>query len=565
MADLPRYQPTGRVFSDVPQLDFANVRESFKASQGMSNALDRLSDFAGKYAAVQAEKQAEKFAVDNPITIADLKQAQESGLNAEDLIKASGGGTIWESTLRKMQGEQLRTQLEVHGQAALSDIQTQVQLGNLTDINEIKEKFNSAVTGYEKPLAGINPESAVRFKQSMAATANAFYKEATKKLEADYRNDQQILSNINFDNSLKATKAMLNTATDPAILEEYKNLQFKNVYQQAREGGTDFAQQQANKFLSEFNAMKINHFTEVATAPKYASDIVSAAQKIRAGDFGESTALYNSLPEEDKKKVRQNSLLAWSDVINATKQAEDYNKLQNKDVNNNDIIRMTELPDNSKDKRALAKDLFKRGAISQSTLDGVLSPKGDDDAKGDPLVKAHAESDIIYGRITNEAQLNSLYPSLNRKQRADLIVTMSSKVVANNKAKIRVAAGAAEDPMAPIDVPTAARVQAINAIYDDLRVQTNPDGSLKYSPNDAADEAIKQYPKTEAFDTSKKSQTSAYKTMKEKFSAFNPDTMTPEGYAKKAGLSDGEKLQLQRQYKNYNAAKLITGLSGGSL
>lgn len=565
MAELPRYQPTGRVFSDVPQLDFANVRESFKASQSMSSALDKLSNFAYKEAAVNAETKAEQFSVENPITLEQIKQAQESGFSANDLITSTGGGAIFEKTLRKMQGEQLRAQLEVYGQSALSEIMGQVNTGQLNNMQEIKQKFESAITGYEKPLIGINPESAVRFKQSMATTAHSFYKEATKKLESDYRNDQQILSQVNFDNSLKATKSMLNTVTDPAILEEYKNLQFKNVYQQAREGGTDFAQQQANKFLAEFDAIKLNHFTEVATSTTYASDIVGAAQKIKAGDFGDATPLYNSLAEEEKKKVRQNSLLAWSDVINATKQQESYVKIQNKEKDDKDVIKLYELPDGSKDKRVLAKDLFVRGAITQSTLDSVLNPKSDDDAKGNPLDKAHAEADIIYGRITSEAQLNSLYPTLNRKQRADLIVTMSSKVVANNKAQIRVAAGAAEDPMAAIDIPTAARVQRITDIYDDLKTQTNNDGTLKYSPNDAAKEAIRQYPKTETFETSKSSQKSIFSSMQKSFPNFNPDTMTPEAFVKKVGLGEAEKLKLKRQYENYKAAKAVTGLSKDSL
>jgi len=565
MADLPRYQPTGRVFADVPQLDFANVRESFKASQSMSSALDKLSSFAYKEAATNAETKAEQFSVENPITLEQIKQAQESGFNANDLITATGGGAIFEKTLRKMQGEQLRAQLEVYGQSALSDIMGQVNTGQLNNMQEIKQKFESAITGYEKPLIGINPESAVRFKQSMATTAHSFYKEAAKKLESDYRNDQQILSQVNFDNSLKATKSMLNTVTDPAILEEYKNLQFKNVYQQAREGGTDFAQQQANKFLTEFDAIKLNHFTEVATSSTYASDIVGAAQKIRAGDFGNATPLYNSLTQEEQKKVRQNSLLAWSDVINATKQQESYIKIQNKEKDDKDVIRLYELPDNSKDKRLLAKDLFVRNVITQSTLDSVLNPKGDDEAKGNPLDAAHAQADIIYGRITNESQLNSLYPTLTRKQRADLIVTMSSKVVANNKAQIRVAAGAAEDPMAAIDIPTAARIQKITDIYDDLKTQTNLDGTLKYSPNDAAKEAIRQYPKTEAFETNKSSQKSVFGSMQKSFPTFNPDTMTPEGFAQKFGLGKDEKAKLKRQYDSYKAAKAVTGLSGSSL
>ena len=54
-------------------------------------------------------------------------------------------------------------------------------------------------------------------------------------------------------------------------------------------------------------------------------------------------------------------------------------------------------------------------------------------------------------------------------------------------------------------------------------------------------------------------------SMKNSFIGFNPDTMTPDGYAAKKGLSDGEKVKLQRQYKNYQAKKAITGLSAGAL
>jgi len=565
MADLPRYQSTGRVYSDLPQLDFANVRESFKQSQAMSNQLDRLSNYAFTEVGKATEKQAEQFALDNPITIEQLKNAQSNGINADDLIKASGGGRIWEETLRKFQGEQLRSQLEVHGQAALTDILSQVERKELTDPAEIKQKFESAVTGFEKPLANINPDSAVRFKQSMGATAGAFYKEATKKLTADYINDQQILAEENLVYSYRAAKAMVGTITDPTLLDEAKNLLFKRVYEQAREGGTEFAQTKANEFLKEFDAIKLNHFTEVATSDVYAKDIVTAAQKIRAGDFGESSALYASLPEDEKKKVRQNSLLAWKDTIDATKQAEEYTKLQNKEKDNNDVIRLYELPDNSKEKRNLARDLFKRNAITQSTLDGILNPKSDDEAKGDPLVGAYAEADIIYGRITTEAQLNALYPTITRKQRADLIKSMASKVVANNKAKIRTFAGASEDPMSPIDTPTAKVIQDVNELAEGFKVQTNPDGSLKYSPNEATQLAIQEYPKSEKFQSSKQIQISTYNFMKEKFVGFNPDTMTPSGYAAKAGISTELKNKLQKQYDSYKKAKEVTRLSSGAL
>jgi hypothetical protein len=292
----------------LPQLDFANVREAFKQSQTMSNQLDRLSSYAFTEMGKATEAKAEKFALDNPITKEDLINAQSSGI---DLIKASGGGQIWEDTLRKFQGEQLRAQLEVHGQAALTDILAQVERKELTDPNEIKQKLESAVIGFEKPLANISPESAVRFKQSMGATAGAFYKEATKKLTSDFITDQQILAEENLTYSIRAAKAMVATITDPAMLDESRNLLFKRVYEQAREGGTEFAKNKANDFLKEFDKIKLNNLVEFALKDDYSKDPATgkknqaiATIKMANGDFGEYTSVYMALDEKEKASIR---------------------------------------------------------------------------------------------------------------------------------------------------------------------------------------------------------------------------------------------------------------------
>jgi hypothetical protein len=309
MADLPRYQSTGRVYSDLPQLDFANVRESFKQSQALSTQLDRLSAYAFTEMGKTTVKQAEQFALDNPITKEDLINAQSSGI---DLIKASGGGQLWEDTLRKFQGEQLRSQLEVHGQAALTDILSQVERRELTDPSEIKQKLEAAVTGFEKPLANISPESAVRFKQSMGATAGAFYKEATKKLTADFINDQQILAEENFIYSTKAAEAMIATITEPALQNEAKNLLIRRVYEQAREGGTEFAKKQVNAFTTRFEELVSNKFETEALSKSFASnpvtglpDISLTMQKLANNELGEFSDLWANYGQDKKDKVME--------------------------------------------------------------------------------------------------------------------------------------------------------------------------------------------------------------------------------------------------------------------
>lgn len=565
MAELPKYQQTGRIFSDVPQLDFANVRESFKRSQSIANSLDRLSEFAGKTAQVQVERQAEQFAVENPITIEMLQNAQKSGVSPEDLIKSSGGGTIWEETLRKFQGEQLRSQLEVIGQKALADIQTQVQLGELTDIGEIKAKYESAIKGMEAPIAKINPESALRFKQSMASTANSFYKEATKKLEDDYRNDQQILSQANFETTMQVARSTIATITDPQMLNEAKNVLFKRVYEQAREGGTEFAQMQAQSFLKAFEEEKVNHFIGVVVDKNYAPDMLTAIKKIREGNFGESTMLYNSLDENAKKKVRQEALSTWSDLHSAAQKEKQMLENENKQRNDAEVITMLSMPENSKARIKLAQDLYKRDAISLDTLRSEMNPKKSDEDEGDILAGARAEASIIYGYITSEAQLRQTYPNLTNKQIKKLLPTMANKVVANAKGKIRVAAGAAEDPMAVIDEPTARRVQTITNMYDKYRNELNPDGTFKYTPEQSADLAINEYPKNDAYQKALTAQRNSITSIRGIYSDFNPDKMTVDAYASKKNLNEAQKTKLKSLYKRYIDNKTITGKAGDEL
>lgn len=565
MAELPKYQQTGRIFSDVPQLDFANVRESFKRSQSIANSLDRLSEFAGKTAQVQVERQAERFAVENPITIEQLQNAQKSGVSADDLIKASGGGTIWQETIRKFQGEQLRSQLEVVGQKALADIQTQVQLGQLTDINEIKAKYESAINGMESPIAQINPESALRFKQSMASTANSFYKEATKKLENDYKVDQQVLSQSNLETTIQVARSTIATINDPQMLNEAKNVLYKRVYEQAKEGGAEFAQAQANSFLKAFEEEKINHFVGVVVDKSYAPDMLTAVTKIREGNFGESTMLYNSLDESAKKKVRQEALSTWSDLHSAAKKEQEMLAIENKKVNDVEVITMLSMPENTRQRIKLAQDLYKKDAISLDTLRSEMNPKKSDEDDGDILAGARAEAAIIYGQITTEPQLRQAYPGLTSKQIKKLLPTMASKVVANAKGKIRVAAGAAEDPMAVIDEPTAKRVQSITNIYDKYRSETNPDGTFKYNVEQASELAINEYPKNNAYQKSLTAQKNSYTSIKKVFEDFNPDTMSVAAYAKKKGLNDSQSMNLDKMYKRYLDNKSITGKTGDEL
>lgn len=563
MAELPRYQQTGRVFADVPQLDFANVRESYKLSQSMSGALDRLSEFAGKFAAKQVERQAEQYAIENPITIEQLQQAKQSGIDPDELIKATGGGAIWEDTLRKLQGEQLRAQLEVQGKAALTEIQALFDANQINDIAEVKSKFNSIIQGTAAPLARISPESAIKLQQSLGVTANAYYREATNKLADDYIRDQQMLSAKNLDYSVNAAKSMINTINDPALLTEAKDLLKIRLYEQSREGGTLFAQKQVETFNKEFDALKFNRLVEVATNPAFAPDMNVAIQRIRKGDFGDASLIYNELPKDEQAKIRTGVVSAWNDLYSAAKKEEEYVQLQNKEKDKTDIVTLYSKGTPENQKRQLAISLFKRGAITQQSLEEVLNPKEKQD-DFDNLNEARAESQIISGYIKSEKELRQLYPGLNNKSVAKLLPKIASTNMQTASKIIRTQAGASESPFAVIDEPTAKRIQDINNIYNEIKLKTNPDGSF-IDDVTAANQAANQYKSNAEYSSAKTSQKNTFSSISKNYMDFNPDKMSVKDYAKRKGLNAKEEAKLIRLYNDYNSYKKITGLNAEGL
>ena len=564
MADLPKYQQTGRVYADLPQFDFTSVREAFKASQSLTSALDRVTDFANKSAAKQAEAKAERFSIDNPLTLEQVQEAAKSGITPEDLVAASGGGQIWQDTVKKLQGEQLRTQLEVLGKQALLDLQTQVDTNQITNMNDVRAKQEAIVNGLRKTL-NFSPDSVMRFDATMGTVTSSLYKEAQNKLVKDYKLSQQSLGMQNLDNSVRAYQAMLGNSeiTDPTMLRDIESALADQLERQSAEGGADFALKQKEDFVKRMGEEKINYFTKIAANPEYATDIATAAKKMRSGDFGGGTQLYANLPEEDKKKIKDAALSEWGRVISASKQQEDFKKIENKQVDDADLIAFSKLPDNSKQKKIMAQELFKRDLITWSTMDSVVNPKAA--GEGNVLDEAYADRDISEGRITNEKQLKTLYPNLTTNQIGKLIRTMTDTNVRNVKADIRIAAGASAEPLAPIDEPIAKRIQVINELYSQYRDEKNPDGTYKYSINKAKDLAIQEFPELKKVKTAKNKQKTSYDTIKENFAGFNPDTMTPEGYGASVKLKPDALTKLQRIHKTYKENKDITGLSNEAL
>ena len=390
MAELPRYQETGRIYSDLPSFDFANVKESIKFSQSISKSLDRLSEFAQKTAEKDAERKAEEFAIENPITLDDLKKAETSGLTANDLVKATGGGTIWQETLRKFQASQLRTQLEVTANTAALDILNQVKMRQLTDPNEITAKFESMQKGMVKPLESLDPETALQFKASSGALIKNLHKQALDKVYEEYVLDKKVETGNYVNVALEAVNSIYETEVDPEVVKSRLIILRRTLSDLAKEGGADFAFSTIQQFDKDVQEKKVNQFINVAIKDDFAKNPTTglrdeniAMLRMVNGDFGESSALFDSLDPKEKAIVRSSYLSRERDRIAVEKQVQEEQTLKDiQDVNN---LEQDFFNSGRRDKSVLRKleEIVRRNpkALTAEALERIKKGDADDAAK----------------------------------------------------------------------------------------------------------------------------------------------------------------------------------------
>jgi hypothetical protein len=428
MADAIKYQPTGRVFSDIPSLSFANVRESFKRSESMSQSLDKLSQFAGKFAAEKVEEEAEQWAVNNAYTYDQILQAQQKGISADDLIASSGGGAIWQKTVRKIQGEQLRIELEGLGRQELAGIQAAVETRQLTDPNEIAMKIDAVSKGLFAPLQGLSPEAYVKGKNAFGLHASSVYNDARKKIVSDIKIAESIKADQNYQAIVELDKATINNLADGPALLAAKNLGAERVYEAyAASGDTKLAYQKSQEYRAQYDKTIVNSFVKFTSTGNNAEDF-KIISSIASGEFGspEMNAKFASLDVELQDKIRETALKRRADNFHAKEQQDKYDHFVRREeiANNKEKLLGGDLPYNQAVE--LATDMHRRGDISDDLYAKIKNPKADDEGNAELLGKL--QLDVLDGRIKVKNDISdAVWSQLNPQQRKTLYNTIGNR------------------------------------------------------------------------------------------------------------------------------------------
>jgi len=303
---LPRYRPLGVSIASVPAIDFAGAKMEARGYAQTQAALDKISSFAFAKAGEYKLEEAQKFRYDNPVTAEQLQTAISSGRDIDEII--GDNYTIFGRASRATVGVQLRTELESQARSQMSAISAALDSGMDLDVDQLRSQFEGMISGHSDLLAEVDPSEAYKYSAVVNTLAAPIYKNA---LVQEYKKKQDIAEFNTRSQFLGLPNALAGIFTADAggkvpdangkdILESESTAK-AFVVSLANNAFNASNPDLANEIMKEGDKL-IDDAKENALV-RYGID--NPDKDIAMGDFGDKTALWNSVDEKQKESVKE--------------------------------------------------------------------------------------------------------------------------------------------------------------------------------------------------------------------------------------------------------------------
>ena len=318
MAELPRYQMMGIPVPGMPQLEFAAQREQARLAGGISEGLSRISQFAFKEAAAEAEIKGLQYGAENPVTKEQIDAAMQEGRSPQELFQQRG--TSFGDAARKVQAIQLRNELEVKARNDLAIMSAGIDANKVSDLNSIKTTIDGMTAGYANVLRGVDPEQALRFRQSITVAGNSVYAKAAERMAKLHTAAMKDSADLSVQSTSAIISDTFNVEQDPTLVVDRVALERKRVQDIALQvGDPTFYSSTMNSFNKKLIDAVANQAIKMGLKP---ADTVKA---IDSGDLGNLSGLLKG-KIIDKELVKDQYLKNLSEqvrVMESTKKLED--------------------------------------------------------------------------------------------------------------------------------------------------------------------------------------------------------------------------------------------------
>jgi hypothetical protein len=334
MAKDLRYRPLGVAIPSIPGADFttaANARaRSFDA---IGKALNVMSDYAYKKAVKQTEREAAKYAFENPVTAEQIEDAISQGRDLDEIV--GDPDTVFGAVTTATAAQQLTTELEMEANKRIGEYTALVKSGFLhedKDIAKMTSDLRAMITGHSEIIAGLDPSQALKYNASANASASTLYTSALEK-QLQFRRATKIAAAEEFLAGMPDKLRDILTAPNvdmTAALGKVTDVARRANDAIINTGDLAFAKTKAAEIQQIVKDVQVGVLTDhVMNLPDQ-----KRITALRSGNMGALTPVYALLSTQDQAEFRANVRTE----IAARQQADDRVEANDLKVANQDLV-----------------------------------------------------------------------------------------------------------------------------------------------------------------------------------------------------------------------------------
>ena len=177
MAELPKYRPLGVGIPSVPTVDFvATGAAQARALDAVTKGLNSMSDYVYKKQVAQTQREAAKYAFENPVTAEQIQDAISQGRDIEEIV--GDPDTVFGAVTTATAAQQLTTELQIEANKKISSYSAMIKNGQDIDISDMRQDLSDMIGSHSKLIAGIDVDQGLKYSAAVNSSASTLYKSA---------------------------------------------------------------------------------------------------------------------------------------------------------------------------------------------------------------------------------------------------------------------------------------------------------------------------------------------------------------------------------------------------
>lgn len=440
MAEIPKLE-SGRVglnsprSAATPNVVYPQItgeialNQQAKMQGTVADKLDRMSALVFRDAGDLSTKAGLQFAAENPLSKAQLDAMVKGDMSG---VQLGSPLNMFDSALRKVRAFELSAHAEGEATSKLLEVYNKAEMGQL-DFAGVQTQVKAITDGYGQSLATVDPESSFKYRASLATMGNRVIDE-TAKLETKKR---MMANGIKVERSYQDFKRVSELiyngeqpGNDPVTGQPLSKDEVVDALAQnflnntiAMVGVNGAAAYQAN-IVKDLTDSKVNVISKFLSED-FGSD-PQAFNKMKGGDMGRLSDLWNTLGEDSKAKVYQTYFTKISTENNIKDQQDKANRVDREMQAVALYDQISKTGDPTK-KKALLRQMSELKVFSFEEINKLARGEGE----SNPMAMFNAWNGIYDGTINSADQIRKL--PVSSKDKLALLKGLHSETKAEDR------------------------------------------------------------------------------------------------------------------------------------